>query len=66
MKTYPGCTADVHKSGLPPGTRFRSTGETREVRPGEWFISGARPCAYLVPKGFSPARLIAKPIGVLT
>lgn len=59
-RTYHGALDDLHKVGMPGSTRFESTGEVRSVRPGEWYISGARPCAYRAPRGLLMPMLIAR------
>lgn len=61
VKTYQGERAGVNASGL---FVFVRTGEFRQPRPGEWYLSGAIPCAYFAKNGsiiaFHIMRAIAK------
>ncbi len=59
-KLYGADMADLYKAKLPPKTKFIWTGEKRAVKPGEWYISGAKPCAYCAFKGTIQVHAIAK------
>lgn len=61
-RTYHGALIDMRRAGLPASTRFVRTGEVREVRPGEWYLSGAIPCSYHAPKGYSARMVIMRPV----
>lgn len=58
-KTYSGERAGVNAQGA---FRFVCTGEFRCPRPGEWYLSGAIPCAYLAKNGSSIQFWILRPV----
>ena len=58
-KTYSGFTPDLHTAKLPTGTRFAYAGYWAAPRKGQWYISGAVPCAYRAPNDLTQAYAIA-------
>ena len=61
-KTYSGCVPDLYAGGVAINTRFVSAGYADTPRKGQWYLSGAVPCAYLAPNDLSTTFTIAYPI----
>ena len=61
-KTYSGNTDDLKKAGLPYHTCFARTEEYRAVKPGEWYLSGAKPRAWLAKNGTNTEFRILRPV----
>lgn len=61
-RAYRAALADLKRAGLESKTLFVMTGAVRPLEPGEWFISGALPCAYFAPHGTSAPMAVAVPL----
>lgn len=62
MKTYSAPPLDLQRAKLPERTRFYYIGEFRPPRAGEFYLSGARPCAYRAHNDLSTAYHIVRPV----
>lgn len=62
MKTYPG-EFSYHDIGR-GAERYVSTGEHRNPRKGEFYLSGAIPCAYRAPADLDSPYHIVRPVTV--
>jgi protocatechuate 3,4-dioxygenase beta subunit len=60
--TYTGFALDLHAAKLPARTRFVSAGYATTPRKGQWYLSGAEPCAYRAPNDLSQVFTILHPV----
>lgn len=56
-----GNSDDLHTAKLDARTHFILVGETRPPRRGEWYLSGAIPCAYRAKNNLSASYTIVRP-----
>ena len=60
-RRWRGNADDLHHAKLDPRTHFILIGETRPPLRGEWYLSGAVPCAYLAKNNLRTSYAIVRP-----